>query len=195
VFLARVARLPLSLSAAHPDGAGGLAFLGEAHIPYALLSFAVSSVVTAEAARAIAYQGATIRSFQGLLVVTFAIVIALFLAPLLVFTIKLVRVRRLGFYSYGCVGMRYSQDFERKWVEGAPPVVGDPDDEILGTSHIQSLADLANVYDRIAKMRVFVFGRTTVLAIVGAAVLPMLTLAAVGVPVVPIIKQLAHALV
>ena len=75
--------------------------------------------------------------------------LAIFSAPLLAFTPKLVQLKREGMLEYGALASSYTRLFDRKWVKG-----GDPTDEsLLGNADIQSLADLGNPYASLKKVR------------------------------------------
>jgi hypothetical protein len=48
LFLWKASRLDLRLSAARPDAAGGLGFLGKSPIPFGTITFALSTVVSGQ---------------------------------------------------------------------------------------------------------------------------------------------------
>ena len=64
------------------------------------------------------------------------------------------------------------------------------DGDLLGSADIQSLADLANGFDRTEKMKVFPAKRSSILKIVLAGLIPFLPLAALVIPVDEIAKAL-----
>jgi hypothetical protein len=61
-FLWQVSKLELFLTPTHPDGAGGLGFLGKGSIPFDVILFALSSVVSAAIASRILFSGASSRT-------------------------------------------------------------------------------------------------------------------------------------
>jgi hypothetical protein len=66
----------------------------------------------------------------------------------------------MGFaYQYGILASRYVDDFRRKWIQEH----GAEDDALLGTSDIQSLADLGNAYDVASEMRLLPLNKQTVI--------------------------------
>ena len=86
LFLRDVARLELRLVPTHADGAGGLGFLEIAHTSFNILAFAVGSVLSAQAAFKIVYEGASIEVFQTPVIIVLVVMQILFLGPLLLFS-------------------------------------------------------------------------------------------------------------
>ncbi|HET7291299.1 MAG TPA: hypothetical protein VFM88_02645 [Vicinamibacteria bacterium] len=189
-FLREMARLDLDLVPDHADEAGGLAFLGTAHTTLSIFAFGVGSVLSADAAFRIVYEGAGLQSFR----VTFAAHLILWelfcLGPLLLFAPALARARRAGLRTYGVLVNRYNRAFFDKWVVGPAPE-GEP---LLGSADIQSLADLGNSYDRIRSMKLVPFTQRVVLQVAVVAALPSLPLVLLVIPVTEILKLLAGAL-
>jgi hypothetical protein len=62
-FLWKVSRLDLVLTPTHPDGAGGLAFLGKSLIPFGVILFALSAVVSSAIAERILFTGARFEEY------------------------------------------------------------------------------------------------------------------------------------
>jgi hypothetical protein len=89
--------------------------------------------------------------------------------------------------SLGALSTRYSHEFHEKWVEGPPPAT----EQLLGTSDIQSLADLGNSYKFVSEMRFTAFSRVGVVALVLATALPGIPLFFLVMPTREIIRALA----
>jgi hypothetical protein len=142
VFLWRLARLDLQLIPTHPDGAGGLGGLGVAHTSLSALSFAVSAVLVASFAEEILFGGAEVQTrvlqLAGIVVGPTLV----FLAPLIFFMPKLVATKQRGLFEYGSLASAYTWAFDRKWLRGG----AEPEESLLGTPELQSLADLANSF-------------------------------------------------
>ena len=98
----------------------------------------------------------------------------------------LLDLKRRGRREYGVLAARYTSEFHEKWIEGAAPA-GEP---LLGSSDIQSLADLANSYTVVSELKPVPFGKDTIVQVAGAAVIPLLPLALSIVPADEIIKKL-----
>jgi hypothetical protein len=108
------------------------------------------------------------------------------LGPLCVFAPKLLALKRLGRREYGALAARYTREFHEKWIEGTAL----PDEPLLGSADIQSLADLANSYEVVSEIRPVPFGRDTIIQIAVPALVPFAPLALTVVPAEEIIKKL-----
>ena len=71
------------------------------------------------------------------------------LAPLLVFTPHLARIKRIGLLEYGGFAQRYVREFDQKWLRGEAPA----DEPLVGSGDIQSLADLGNSFEIVKGMK------------------------------------------
>lgn len=189
-FLRQVSRLDLQLTPTHPDGAGGLGFLGKGCIPFGVLLFAASAVVSSAIASRVLFGGARLESFQMSYATLLVVALAVFAGPLLVFAPTLMRLKQRGLLEYGTLASRYTQLFDRKWVQKGD-AAGEP---VLGTADIQSLADLGNSYQQIRKMRALPIELADFVAMAIPGVLPAIPLAATVMPVSDIVKGLLHLL-
>lgn len=63
-FLWQVSNLDLLLTPTHPDAADGLGFLGKGSIPFGIIVFSLSSVISAAIASRIIFGGATLEQFE-----------------------------------------------------------------------------------------------------------------------------------
>lgn len=189
-FLHEVSRLDLKLVPTHADQAGGLGFLGTAHTFLGIFSFAMGSVVSADAAFRIYFEGATLESFQLIFAVFISMNELLFIVPLLVFTGPLLRARLEGLRHYSNLTNQYNRAFHARWISGQPSV----DEPLLGTADIQSLADLGNSFDRVRAMGDFPFNKQLIIQIAVMSALPGLPLFLLAVPVSQILKLLGAAI-
>ena len=185
-FLRKVSKLDLLLTATHPDGAGGLAFLGKGLIPFGVVLFALSAVIASAIAARVLYGGARLEDYQWSYVALFVIFLLVFTAPLLLFVPKLLLLKQGGLMQYGILGSRYTQAFQRKWIDENEPG-GEP---MLGTADLQSLADLGNSYQIIQKMRIVPVELSDLIAIVLPGLIPALPLVALVMPISEVIKVL-----
>jgi hypothetical protein len=183
-FLWQVASLDLQLTPIHPDGAGGLGFLGKGAVAFGVIVFALSSVVSAAIASRILFGGAKLDQFQATYAALIVLLLVIFAGPLLVFAPKLFRLKFDGLFRYGGLASEYTQAFDRKWIGGENPA----QEQLLGTADIQSLADLGNSYELVHKMRIVPIELTDFVGIALPAVIPALPLAATVMPVGDILK-------
>lgn len=186
LFLRRVSRLPLRLTPTHPDRAGGIGFVGMAAHAFVPVILAQSVVLSAVVGSRIVFHGGTLAAFQYEIAAFLVLELILVLGPPCVFMKNLLALKREGRREYGVLAARYTSEFHEKWIEGRAPA-GEP---LLGSSDIQSLADLANSYTVIGEMKPVPFGKETIVQVIGAAAIPLLPLALSIVPADEILKRL-----
>jgi hypothetical protein len=189
-FLLRVTRLPLCCIPTHPDGAGGLGFLGETQMYFGLIALAASAGVAGDFANLLAYEGAMLAGLKFQMIGVCVLVFALMLAPLLVVTPKLNSVKERGLLEYSTLGAFYVRDFDEKWVRGQRP----GNEALLGSSDIQSLADLNNSFSVVHEMRRVLVSRDILLGLALPTVVPMLLPIVVATPVDEIFKEVVKLL-
>ena len=112
--------------------------------------------------------------------------VIIFLAPLYVFSGKLVRVKVQGLLDYGALGNTYTRLFVDKWVKGQAP----KGEMILGSADIQSLADLGSSFEIIRKMRVVPVSVKTILYLALMAFIPMIPLLLTVIPLYQIVRRI-----
>jgi hypothetical protein len=106
--------------------------------------------------------------------------------PLLVFAPQLARAKRIGLRQYGTFAGRYVREFDAKWLRGATP----PDEPLVGSADIQSLADLGNSYEVVRGMRIVPITRDALLQLGAAVLLPMVPLALTMMSFEDLVKRL-----
>src|SRR5512142_1082527 len=100
------------------------------------------------------------------------------LVPLTFFAPQLFQARLAGLFRYGRFASRYTNAFQDKWL-GKSGGKGEP---LLCTSDIQSLADLANSYDVVRRMRLLPFDQGVVFGLVLTVALPLAPLVLTMIP-------------
>ena len=190
LFLRNLSRLKLNLVATHPDRAGGLGFLGNAHLSLAIFAFIFSCVLSGHVAFQVYFEAVPIETFKVLFAVYLVLMELICLGPLLIFVPLLARTRREGLRQYSLLADTYNRAFEQKWVKSQAP----PDEPLLGSADIQSLADLGNSFGVIREMKLVPFSRQQMLQIAVIASLPGLPLIFLVLPVGELLKLLAGAL-
>lgn len=186
LMLRDISRLPLRFVAAHPDGVGGLGFLARFSSAFAGLVFALSSVVAAGVYVHIQtgeYATAVIGIAVGGWV---ALMLAVFLGPLLVFAVPLNRFKLLAQRDYAGLAVRHHDDFHRAWIEREGAATDSP----LGAADMSTAADLNATVDRIYAMRIVPIDRQTVAPVAIAALLPMLPVISANASLFDLFKTL-----
>jgi len=188
VFLNRISRLHFRLTGSHPDRAGGLGWVGEAQSDFFPLVFATSSVLAALWARKLVYSGAELDAFRGPLSLFLGLSFFVLLGPLIVFSPQLARARRASLHHYRALAAAYTRAFEQRWLR----VHTDPD--LLGTPDLQSLADLANSFAVVERMRRVPVSGESLRKLFLAALIPMSLATLTKVPLVELAKLLRELL-
>jgi hypothetical protein len=190
LFLWRVSQFDLRLLPAHPDRAGGIGFLGGSSYAFAPILFAQGAVLAGLIANRIFYQGQNLLSFKLNILTFVAVFLVFILAPLLVFTPQLNAAKRRGLGEYGTLAASYVSEFEDKWLPAGEKKTAHHD-ELLGSSDIQSLADLGNSFGFIRDMRLVPFSLENVLRLATATAIPLLPLLLTVMPLEELLTRLA----
>jgi hypothetical protein len=189
LLLWRVSRMPLDLSPAHPDGAGGLGYLEIVHTRFAPLAFALSAIVSANFAEEIATGRTNLTAAYPALFLTLLISLLLFVAPPCIFVFKLRACQEKGLRDYEALSSRYVAEFDRKWIRGEGP-----QEPLLGAPDIQSLADLSTSFDLVRKMRLAPIGVRLLASIGVATAAPLLPLLLFDYPLARLAQLLLRKL-
>ena len=114
------------------------------------------------------------------------VLMAVALAPLTFFAVRLALERRAGLRDYGVLATEYVEGFQKKWMGPTRPD-GEP---LVGSADIQSLADLAGGHDIVADMRLFPLSSRALFALAVILVIPYLPLTLTMFPVDELINRL-----
>jgi hypothetical protein len=191
LWLGRVARIDLQLVPTHPDRAGGLGLIEKLPGAFALVSLAVSAMLSSRWAHEVLHHGASIAAYKHAVLVFVVVWTASLLLPLLAFAPALGRTRRQALPAYSALVGRQGALVHRRWIEGRE-VAAEP---ILEAPEIGPVADAAAMYEAVVKMRSVPIGKASIAGIVLPLALPLLVVAALQVPLKDLLLKLAKALV
>jgi len=149
-FLWTISRLDLNLVASHADQAGGLGFLGTAHVSLGIFAFGMGAVFSSEVAFLLQYGNANIESFRVPAIAFLITIELLVFGPLLMFSPAMIRTRLDALREYGLLVLRYNRSFHEKWIDNHTTA----GEQLLGTADIQSLADLGGSFEYIKNMKI-----------------------------------------
>jgi hypothetical protein len=190
-FLWRMSKLQLQLIPTHPDEAGGLAFVGQAHQFFSIILFSTSITTAGALANDILYDKFPLPHFGPAIAVYVLVAVAIIMAPLSVFSLLLLKTKRIGLLSYGTLATEYTSSFQKKWIGARLP----REEGLLGTGDIQSLADLGNSYSFIEKMGPLPTGPRTPIVFALACLIPMVPLLLTMMPLKEVVKMLLKVVV
>ena len=143
--------------------------MGETQRFFGILLFAYSIAITGVMANEIVYDKLPLIHFAPAIAVYVVIALLIILGPLAVFTGRLLKTKRLGLHQYGTLATSYTGSFQKKWIWHQ----AQDREPLLGTSDIQSLADLGNSYAFIQHMNGLPIDPRTLIHLVVASLLPM----------------------
>ena len=169
-LLWQISRLEIRLLGTHADRAGGIGFLGQTASAFALVMTAPGLLISTTWVHRMRVEHATIQQLFRPMFGFVAVVSALGIAPLVAFASRLRRTQVEDDDRYGALVQAYNRMFDRRWVGPSAP----RDDATLATLDAQTLADLGNSYDVIAKMRFLPLDLRALVDLVAATALPLL---------------------
>ena len=177
-LLWRISRLHLHLIPAHPDRAAGLIFVGNSVRAFSIVALAMATVAAGRTAHIILMSGSLPKSQlyfnAGLLV----FVLALFMAPMLVFTPTLLETWRRGVFEYGPLADRAGSVFEKKWLTRESKM----DKGYLGLQDFSATTDLYSVVGNVYGMRLFPLDFTDLVIFAVTMLLPFVPVVLLAVP-------------
>jgi hypothetical protein len=189
-FLRRVEKLQLHLVPTHPDGVAGLGFLGVVQQHFTPLIMAISAVCSASFAEDIISGTMAFETLYPMLPMVLLLVAVLFIGPLFIFSRKLWICRVTGWNEYMSMASRYVSAFDRRWIRDETA----SGESQLGTSDIQSLADLTNSVRVVRDMRWIIADQSLVMSLAVPVILPLLPLVFLKYPVNQLVLWLFQSL-
>ncbi len=188
-FLWLLSRTPLDLRGAHPDRMGGLGTIQIAQRAFAPTFVAIGVLCSAAIANRVIHLGASLLGFKMVIASLLVIAACVYLAPLLAFIPRLTICKRQGLLDYDRLGAEYVRRFGRKWIDPEAPST----EPLLGTSDIQSLADIGGAFLRVEEMKVIPMDVKTAMVPILSVGLPILPLALTVMPLGDLLKLLMKA--
>ena len=188
-FMWRVSRINLYLIATHTDMAAGLGFLSEGQKAFSPIVFAGGTVVAAQIANAIAYQGATLSSAKLPMIAYGVLAIIALIVPLLVVAPVLLKIKRKALLEYGALVTIHDQAFDQKWIQQPRA-----NEVILGHADPSSLADLGNSFSVVRQMGLVPINKPTLVTLAVAAAVPMIPIVLYATPADELVRAVLKML-
>jgi len=135
------------------------------------------------------HAGASLPEFKLELIGIVAVMVFAILGPMLAFSTKLGAAKRAGLREYGTLAQQYVREFDRKWLRGGAP----PDEPLIGSADIQSLADLGNSFEVVKGMRLAPFTLQAVLQLAVASLVPVAPLLLTMISLEELVVRLLRA--
>jgi len=190
-FLWGVSRIRLELSPLNADGMAGLSFLSRTVYAFVPLAMAHGALLAGTIANRVFYSGETLGDAKYEIALVVAFLFVLVFVPLTVFAVQVARAKRAGTAAMGRFAQRYAREFETTWLPNDMPAQASP----LGSSDIQSLADLGGSFERMRATRVVPITRDAIVGLGIATLIPLAPLLLTVIPAEEIAKRLFSMLV
>jgi hypothetical protein len=176
-LLSFISHLELRIVASHPDHCAGLSFLGHSVRAFAIVVLALATIVAGRSAHMVLIGGA-LPTAHFLFNIAFMLsIMALFVAPLLVFTPTLMRTWRRGMFEYDALADRVGHAFERRWL-GAR----DDDQGALEKPDFSVIADLYSVVANVHAIRIVPIDIKDIITLAVAVLLPFVPVVLLAFP-------------
>ena len=183
LLLRDLARLELRLVATHPDGAGGLAFIGQYPNAFAAFVLALSCVLGAAIAHTLLQGEITAAAYGQLMAAWLVVVIILFGAPLLAFSGPLRRLKEATLLAASSVATRHQRATERELLGSNMSAASDA--EITASGDVP---DPSKLYAAARKLSTYLISRAAIVPVAAATLLPLVAAGATQLPVRELLK-------
>jgi hypothetical protein len=189
MMLRDLAGLELRLVATHPDGCGGLAFIGQYPNAYTTFVLAVSCVVGAAIANEFLAGDLSGEAYGFVMGVWLVIVFLPFAVPLLAFRKPLAKLKEKTYLACSALATRHHRAVERDLL-GRNISASEDAEKVVG----EEVPDPSKAFATNQKLSVFLFSRSALLPISAAALLPLVTAGVTIMPVKELLKILKRLL-
>lgn len=183
LLLRDLAGLELRLVATHPDGYGGLGFIGAYPNAFAAFVFAMTTVVAAEALQAMLHGQLADTAFPYVMGVWLGVVVVLFALPLAAFKKPLSKLKQATLLACSAAATRSERASERQVLGrnvAAPAAPGEEPDPAGG--------DPAKTYAAVRKLGTLPVTKAGLLPLGIAAVVPLIAVGATQLPFKELLK-------
>lgn len=184
-----ISRLDLRLIASHPDHMAGLGFVGHSLTAFSIVGFALASIAAGRSAHVVLLGGALPTPNLIFNISFLVFLLALFLAPLLVFTPALLRAWQRGTVGYGVLAVRVGEEFESKWLDR-----DNIDRAALEKPDFSATTDLYSVVSNAYAIRFVPADLKNLIALSVALVLPFVPVVLLAIPINTILQSLQKLL-
>jgi hypothetical protein len=171
-LLWQLSRIPMNLEPTHPDCSAGLHFIALFERSCRIVMVAFGALLAGMIANRILYTGAGLLDFKVEIIGMLALLLGMVFGPMIAFTRTLQEVKHHALCEYSRLGQGYAREFGRKWFHGARPAA----EPLLGSTDIQSLADLRNGFLVVKDMHWTPFGVSDVATLAACVLVPLVPL-------------------
>jgi hypothetical protein len=177
LLLYEISRLELRLVVTHPDGVGGLAFIGQYPNAFSAMVLAMSCVLAAAIAKAFQQDALELTAYGYMMAAWLITVLLLFGVPLLAFRRPLGRLKQQALLASSAAATRHFRAAERAALGGNLAAATDADATAVG-----DIPNPTATYTAAKKLRTIAFSREALLPVATAAILPLVAAGSTRLP-------------
>ena len=186
MFLWKTSRLNLQLHSVHPDGAGGLGFLGLTLNAFRLPAFAISASFAGGVANLVLLKGMPASELKYEIVGLILIVVSLFVVPLgLFFQRELSKARDRDVLNYWVLIEAQLRQFEKKWIASDSDRMA-----TLTPADFSQVTGPISILEGVRRMTLLPFEYKDVLLLVATVLVPFIPVAALVIPVASMLRRI-----
>lgn len=182
IFLRKISKMDLHLSALHPDGVGGLGFLQYTQLSFFPVALAFSALTAGVLNNMIMFSGISVQDYKIAIGSVLVFVFLLFIFPLMLLLPMLTKIKRKYFMLYSLEAW----PFARKYEEELDAYYHTGEEKPDASWHV----DLIGSFEKTRDMKTILVDKTILIAFIAAVVLPFLPVIAQQVPLKEIILNL-----
>jgi type II secretory pathway pseudopilin PulG len=177
LLLREIARSDLRLVVTHPDGLGGVAFIGQYPNAFTALVLAMSCVLGAAIANAFLHDALTLTAYGYVMTAWLVVVLAIFGIPLFAFMRPLGQLKRQALLAATAAATRHFRAAERAALGTNISAASDSDDAAVG-----DIPNPSATYAAAKKLRTMPFSREALVPVAAAAILPLVLAGSTRLP-------------
>jgi len=189
-FAFKLSRRNLKLIPTHPDGHGGLGFLGLTASAFAPVAFAATAVIGATWRQDILHHHAHLIDYKLPAIFLLVIVVLVAFGPLVFFVPRLSALRRKAILEYGILGQIHSAEFHEKWILHR----AGHESEFLEAPDSSSLTDYCSSFEKIERLQPFLADKGALYTLAASVAIPALPAIVAEIPIVVVLQDLLKAL-
>ena len=189
-FAFKLSQRNLKLVPTHPDGHGGLGFLGLTSAAFAPIAFSATAVIAATWREEILHHGARLIDYRLPAIILVSLTALIALGPLAFFVPRLAGVRRKGILECGILGQIHSAEFHQKWIVHR----AGHEAEFLVAPESTTLANYGRAYETIENMNAFPADKGALYTLAAAIAIPALPAILAEIPFAVVLSDLLKTL-
>jgi hypothetical protein len=174
LFIRKISKLDLNLSALHPDGAGGLGFLKYTQRSFFPVALAISAVVASVLNNMIVFSGITVIDYKIAIGAVLVFVLLLFMVPLLQLMPLLSKVKRKYFMEFSLQAWPLARLYEQELKTFKSSGGEKPDSS--------QQIDLVGSFEKAKEMNVVLIDKTMIITFTLTVIVPFLPVLAQQIP-------------